>query len=168
MSHTYKDETGIIFHYNSDLSGGVEIVVPPNNPHGDGTSISIEADVLSRFVFHAMMDPEETLTWLENIRDWINRHTNAVTQYREERTLGLTTPNTDPSRYKFAPGDKVFLTFAEANGETGMVTNVGHHSSGGGSYEYADVNLDKDGTQTGPLPVTCVRMRRPEDQLCTS
>jgi len=89
MSHTYEDETGIIFHYNSDLSGGVTIVVPPNNPHGDGTEISIEADVLSRFVFHAMMDPEETLAWLDKVREWVNRHTNAVTQYREERARAL-------------------------------------------------------------------------------
>jgi hypothetical protein len=162
MSRTYKDKTGIIFHYNSDLSGGVEIVVPPNNPHGDGTSISIEADVLSRFITHTMFDAEETLAWIDKMRDWINRHTFAGANYREEHSLGPIIPCADG--YKFKPGERVFLTFSEANGETGIVTDVGRWPSGNSSYEYADVKLDKDGTQTGPLPVTCVRLRRPEDQ----
>ena len=82
MSHTYHDEaTGIRFHYNSDLSGDVEIVFPNN----ESLTTHLPAPALSRFIFHAMIDPEETLAWLDRIRDWINRHTFAVAQYREER-----------------------------------------------------------------------------------
>lgn len=160
MSHTYKDESGVIFIFNSDLSGDVTIRVPTSAKAYH--SVEIPADALSRFIFHAMIDPEETLTWLDTMRDWINQHTNAVSQFRKERTLGPITPCADG--YKFAIGDKVFLTFSEANGETGVVTDVGRHPSGNGSYEYADVKLDKDGSQTGPMPVTCVCARRPEDQ----
>ena len=72
--HTYEDKTGIIFHYNSDLSGGITIVVPPNNPHGDGTQMSIEADALSRFFCHAMFDAEEFLTWIDQVKEWLMRH----------------------------------------------------------------------------------------------
>lgn len=57
--------------------------------------------------------------------------------------------------------DKVFLTFSEARGRTGVVTDVGRDVDRG--YDYADVRLDDDGTQTGPLPVTCVRRRRAAD-----
>lgn len=165
MSQTYVDKTGITFHYNSDLSGGVEIVVPPNNPHGDGTSIAIEADVLSRFIFHAMMDPEETLAWLDKIREWVNQHTNAVMQYRAERAL--VPPYVKPKiEFGLEVGDRVFLTFSEARGETGVVTELLEQfvPVAGKHRPYVDVKLDKDGSQTGPMPVTCVQARRPEDQ----
>jgi len=164
MSHTYEDETGIIFHYNSDLSGGITIVVPPNNPHGDGTEISIEADVLSRFVFHAMMDPEETLAWLDKVREWITHHTNVVAG--PTRVPVCSGPNgtvfAEEYQFKFKLGDKVFLTFKEAEGDTGEVIDVGFQvrSWDGGRYEYANVRLDRDGTETGPMPVTCICHRR--------
>lgn len=156
MSHTYKDETGITFLFNSDLSGDVTIRVPTEKGSKAYMSVGVPADALSRFFCHAVLDPREMLDCLDNLREWLNKYTNAVTQYREERALGPITVNIDPSRYKFALGDKVFLTFTEAAGETGVVTDVGRVPSCGGSYEYADVHLDKDGTQTGPLPITCV------------
>jgi len=68
-------------------------------------------------------------------------------------------------KFKFSVGDRVFLTFAEARGETGVIADVGWRSrSDGEMYEYADVRVDKDGSRSGPLPVTCVMRRRDEDQ----
>lgn len=85
MSHTYHDkETGVRFHYNSDLSGDVRVVIPTEGAKTCHT-VEIPADVLSRFVLHAMIDAEETLAWLDKMRDWLNQHTNAVAQYRKER-----------------------------------------------------------------------------------
>lgn len=165
MSHTYKDESGVVFIFNSDLSGDVTIRVLSEGSARTYRTVEIPADALSRFLCLHFFDTEEMIDQLDRLKEWLTKHTNAVTRYRADvSTLGPITPNIDPSRYKFAPGDKVFLTFSEANGETGVVTDVGRHPSEGGSYEYADVKLDKDGTQTGPLPVTCVRARRPEDQ----
>lgn len=53
MSHTYEDKTGIVFHYNSDLSGHLTIVVPPE-ADGEGTQIVIPAESVLRFVVRQM------------------------------------------------------------------------------------------------------------------
>ena len=52
---------------------------------------------------------------------------------------------------RLAEGDRVMLTFKEAEGATGVVAEIGCKG-----YDYADVRLDVDGTRTGPLPLTCV------------
>ena len=44
MSHTYADESGVRFHYNSDLSGDVRITTP------DSQDIKVPASALIRFV----------------------------------------------------------------------------------------------------------------------
>ena len=191
MSHTYHDEpTGIRFHYNSDLSGDVEIGFPNN----ESLTTHIPGEALSRFFLHAVLDPEEMLAWLDDVRDWVTRHTNVVPgpvpppkpfrwppEKRCETCEGMPDDcypdppdsggceyhkpkKVERGEFKFAVGEPVFLTFSEANGETGVVTDVGYNTTGAGRYEYADVKLDKDGTQTGPLPVTCVHIRRPEDR----
>jgi len=154
MSHTYHDEvTGIRFHYNSDLSGDVEIVFPNNK----SLTTHIPGEALSRFALHAMIDPEETLAWLDRMREWLNRHTNV--------TPGPV-PYVKPEiKFEFEVGDRVFLTFSEARGETGTVTELLERfvPIAGKHMPYVDVKLDKDGTQTGPMPVTCVQHRRAED-----
>jgi hypothetical protein len=53
MSHTYEDKTGIVFHYNSDLSGHLTIVVPPE-ADGEGTQIVIPAESVLRFIVRQM------------------------------------------------------------------------------------------------------------------
>lgn len=168
MSHTYKDEkTGVVFIYNSDLSGNITLRVPTSAKTFH--TVEFPADALSRFVLHAMIDAEETLAWLDKMKNWLNQHTNAVAMYREGHASKpvFVGPEAEvcvaEHQYKFKVGDKVFLTFSEANGETGVITDVGFSHGKGNRYEYADVKLDKDGSRTGPMPVTCVKLRRPED-----
>jgi hypothetical protein len=66
--------------------------------------------------------------------------------------------------YKFKQWDKVVLTFSEAKGETGVVTDYGLHDRGDGTFEYINVKLDKDGTQTGAIPATCAVLRKDLDK----
>lgn len=63
----------------------------------------------------------------------------------------------DRQELSYEVGDRVFLTFSEARGDLGTVTDTGTHTGSGGakSYEYVNVKLD-NGTQTGPMPITCV------------
>ena len=42
------EESGVVFHFNPDLSGGVEIVVPPD-ADGEGTSVIIPGAAVARF-----------------------------------------------------------------------------------------------------------------------
>ena len=152
--HTYHHEpTGIRFHYNSDLSGNVRIVVP-----SDGAKtchiVEIPADVLSRFICNVMFDTEEMIAGLDRIRDWLNKHT--------PRASGKTTSPqyVKPGiRFEFEVGDKVVLTFSEERGSTGTVTELLEQfvPVAGKHCPYIDVRLDRDGSQTGPIPITCVK-----------
>lgn len=73
-------------------------------------------------------------------------------------------PIFEGSQFKFKIEDTVFLTSSEAQGETGVVTDVGFQpSTGAQGDEYVNVRLDKDGSETGPMPVTCVCHLRKED-----
>lgn len=82
MSHTYKDEeTGVIFHYDSDFSGDVSIVIPPG-AMGDGTEVTIPADSLSRFLFRCYFDSEEVTESLKRLWDWFVKHDNCATHPR--------------------------------------------------------------------------------------
>ena len=76
MSHTYTDEeTGVIFHYNSDFSGDVSIVVPPG-AMGDGTEVTIPADALSRFILLCRFNSEEVIASLRPVWEWLMKHDN--------------------------------------------------------------------------------------------
>jgi len=143
--HTYKDkETGILFHYNSDLSGWIDIVRPPE-AEGDGTQLSIPAEALSRFFLYAALDTEDLRDWMDRVTEWLNRHTNAS-------PASAPVPKPVVVGTTLVAGDRVELTFKEAAGETGTVIEVGETD-----YKYANVRLDRDGTETGPLPLTLVR-----------
>jgi len=65
MSHTYKDaETGIIFHYNSDLSGDVSINIP-----GRQTK-KVPGEALRRFIMQLAVR-EEMLEDLTRFVRWL-------------------------------------------------------------------------------------------------
>ncbi len=61
-------------------------------------------------------------------------------------------------RPKLVRGQKVFLTFKEGKGRTGVVTEV--HLPLIGGYDAVDICMDDDGSQTGLIPMTCVALRR--------
>ena len=57
-------------------------------------------------------------------------------------------------------GDRVYLTFSEALGETGVVVETGVETFTEGyikSYDYVDVRLDT-GERTGRIPSTLVAL----------
>jgi hypothetical protein len=65
MSHTYRDpETGVVFHYNSDLSGEVGVCLP------DGTSQGVSGDALRRFIMHAILPADDVLDNLGEVLAW--------------------------------------------------------------------------------------------------
>jgi hypothetical protein len=168
MSHTYHDEpTGVRFHYNSDLSGDVSVSIPAGKGTKTHHTVEIPAEALSRFIYYVMLDLEEVSGWLDRFRDWLNKHTNAVSGPVEpppgiEVNGERVSVDVPQHKFKFEIGDQVFLTFKEAEGDTGEVIDTGFQARSwdGGRYEYANVRLDRDGTETGPMPVTCICHRR--------
>lgn len=82
MSHTYEDrETGVRFHYNSDLSGDIAITCPGKE------TLDVPAEALSRFLSLVVLDSEEIVEWLDKVKEWINRHSYAGAGEDEVPTL---------------------------------------------------------------------------------
>lgn len=72
MSHTYKDrDTGVVFIYNSDLSGDVEITLPT------GERVQVPGDALSNF-WAAVFNTEDVREGLMNIMEWLRKHDNGA------------------------------------------------------------------------------------------
>lgn len=72
MSHTYHDEeSGLRFHYNSDLSGDVDITAPGKE------TVTIPGEALGRFFALTLFDVEEFVGWLDRIKEWLTKHSYA-------------------------------------------------------------------------------------------
>lgn len=56
----YKDESGVVFHYLPGLDGMVEIVRPPTSP-GEGVSVTIPGEALTRFFYAVINDGNQQM-----------------------------------------------------------------------------------------------------------
>lgn len=147
--HTYEDiETGIVFHYNLDMSGMVEIVVPLE-AEGEGTQIRIPSEALSRFFSLVYLNSDEILEWIDNLRAWITKHDNTAQAFCDQKTVNPKKPLilVFPQHvfYQFQSWFK--LAIAQADISALKIKCDAHPLNDEIVYEVLEARIDPDGIE---------------------